>query len=371
MPEKVPKPADRFLLSAVGYHFGERKAAAQLSEAAAKVPPEELGRLSENAAYHELEPLLHLISTDCSELGNPLGLPEELESNWARTYRRELARTAIIHYGASKAISALAEAQVRAVPLKGYFFSSAIYERQGARPFRDLDLLVEKASLPAMDKALRGAGFIPQPARPSFVPAPAYTVYALPLEESDMAMEVDIHIGMHWPEEYHRRTGLRTEELWSQASEGEAGGQHCWRLSPVHLAITTLLDVAVNHRYARLIKFRDMLELCRKCSLDWNEMEYTCHRWRIRSYVGPGLRFAAALHPDLDIPEEIKAAILPSYPLMKVFLRALPPASLPSHRSRSFTPPNLIFFLLADTPSERARGLLHVPFHMLKGFRRV
>lgn len=74
---------------------------------------------------------------------------------------------------------------------------------------------------------------------------------------------------------------------------------------------------------------------------------------------------------DFAVPHGVLDSILPSYPLMKTFLRTLPLASLPDHRSRSYSPPNLIFFLLADTSGERARGLIRIPSHMLKGMRKA
>jgi hypothetical protein len=364
-------PGSTFLLSAITYDFGDGQAAALLKEMAHEVPANQLLRLSQNAAYHELEPLLHLISVDCSQLHCPLDLPQELLSRWAQIHEMELARSAIIQFGAAKAMATLANAGIRAIPLKGYFLASSFYERKGARAFRDLDLLVEKDSLQALDEALRKAGFVPQPGRPSFVPAPAHTVYSLPLEESDMAMEVDIHIGMHWPEEYFQRTNLIPEDLWAEASPLDVEGQPAWGMSREHLVATTLLDVAINHRYARLIKFRDLYEILHDTVIKWDAMISLCERWKVRSYVGPGLRFMSGMDPDIDIPKGVLDSILPSYPLMNLYLRTLPLASLPNHRSRSFSSSNLCFFLLADTPIERARGLMHIPSHMLRGRHKV
>jgi hypothetical protein len=281
-----------------------------------------------------------------------------------------MARTTMIHYGAVKALSALAEAGIRAVPLKGFYLASCSYERKSARGFKDLDLLVEPTALMGLNEALLGAGFQPAPDRPSFVPAPAYTVYSLPMEGSDTAMEIDIHIGMHWPEEYEHRTSFRSEDLWSSAAAEEVEGMRLWALSPEHLVITTLLDVAVNHRYARLVKFRDVLEILRTAEVDWVEVEAWCRRWEVRSFVGPGLRFLAEMDGGINMPSGMLDSLLPSYAAMRMFLRALPAAALPDHRSRSFSFANLMFFGLSDTPRERARGLLHMPGHILRGRRR-
>jgi hypothetical protein len=367
LQRKTERVSSLFLLSAAAYRFGEEEGAARLSELAGMIPPAELAKLEENASYHELEPLLHLVAGDCSRLGHPLNLPENLAARWSRVHERESARSAVIHHGAGMALAALVDAGVRTIPLKGYYLASRFYERKSSRPFRDLDLLVEEESLPALNRALLDTGFRPHPGRPSFVPAPAYTVYFLPVGESDAAMEIDIHVGMHWPEEYFLRTRFRSEDLWTEVSPEIVEGTPAWSLSPVHLVITTLLDVAVNHRYARLVKFRDLCEILRKVELDWEEMVSWCRRWEVRSFVGPGLRFLAELDPALMEPPPGPEPLLPSYPLMDLFLRAMPAAGIPDHRARSFSLPNLIFFLLADTGSERARGLLHLPRHILRG----
>jgi len=142
-----------------------------------------------------------------------------------------------------------------------------------------------------------------------------------------------------------------------------------WALSPEHLVITTLLDAAVNHRYARLVKFRDVLEILRGAEVDWGEVDEWCRRWGVRSFVGPGLRFLSQLDEGA-VPADTPGSILPSYAAMRLFGRVLLLSALPDHRSRSFSLPNLLFFYLADTPRQRARGLMYVPRHVLRGRHR-
>lgn len=370
MTEKRGEGTSFFLLAAVAYRFGREDEAARLAALAESIPARSLPGLAKDAAYHELEPLLHLAAENCGDLSHPLRLPEEMLASWAYAHNRELARGALISHGAARALTALQEAGVRAVPLKGFYLASRYYARKGARSFRDLDIFVEPQSLALLDEALTTAGFVPQPGRPSFVPAPAYTVYSLPMQESDLAMEIDIHIGMHWPEEYHRRTRFSGGDLWAQASPQEVEGLRVWGLCPEHLVITTLLDVAVNHRYARLIKFRDVIEVLRTEEVDWQELERWCRTWMVSSYVAPGLFYLSRIDPELRGAVSCMERLMPSYAAVKLFLKSLPPESLPGHRSRSFTLPNLLFFLLADAPRERARGLIYLPKHLVRGRHR-
>lgn len=355
-----------FLLEAVAYRFGWEADAEALAQIAGLVDAHGLKRLRGNADYHELQSLLAELCEDCSRLGHPLPLPDELLQVWAATSQREQVRTTLIHYGATLALQALAGAGIRAIPLKGYHIST-LYERPAARGFRDLDLLVERDSLQGLHLALLDAGFQPQEGRPAFVPAPAFTVYYIPIDGSDTGMEIDVHIGMHWPGEYFERTAFRGEDIWAEARELDGGGVKYWGMSNEHLVITTLLDVAVNHRYARLIKFRDLIELLRKQPVDWDTIAETASRWRVNSFVGPGLPMLREMDRGL-VPEDIEGMI-PSYALMRLFRRLLKAGDLPAHRSRSFTPSNLVFFLLGDTPDARARGVIHIPMHLLNARR--
>ncbi|NPV60702.1 MAG: hypothetical protein HPY75_13725 [Actinobacteria bacterium] len=368
---RMENPATDFLFRATAHRFGDGESARELARSAERLNEPALARdLLRNASYHELEPLLHAVVVDCMRSGHDPGLPQDLLDAWEEASARESARTAVIQFGAAKALKALEEAGIGAIPLKGFYLAARCYERKSARGFRDLDLLVREEDLGGLHRSLLDAGFQPAPERPSFVPAPACTVYSLPLAESGMAMEIDIHVGMHWPAEYERRTSFRASDIWDEAVAERVEGMAFLAMRPEHLVITTLLDVAVNHRYARLVKFRDVIETLRSRDLDWNKLVEDTRRWGVRSFVAPGLLYLCRMDPSCPVPSGVVDSLLPSYAFMRAFLRALPAEALPSHRSRSFSPANLLFFLLADDRRERYRGLAYIPKHLLKGLHR-
>lgn len=363
-------PADTFLLRAVSYRFGTEEDAGELCRLARGMDSGGWERLRCNAEYHEMVPLLHAIDEDCSAAGAPLSLPPGLARRWAEDHLWEQARTAVIRSAAEKALRALADGGLRAAPLKGFFLDSMVYARKGIRAYRDLDLLVEEGSLSRLNHILLSSGFKPHPHRPSFVPPPAHTVYLLPLEGGEMVAEVDIHVGMHWPHEYENRTRFSPPDLWAHAFPVEVDGLPAWALRAEQLVVTTILDAAVNHRYARLIRFRDLVEISRRFQVDWEEVVYWSQRWQVASFVAPGLLLLSEMAEDLPGPREAAERSMPSYAALRSFLRSLRASSLPGHRSRSFTLPNLLFFLLADSPARRMRGLIHLPRHALRGLRR-
>jgi len=375
--EALHSPASRcggavaaFLLAAVSYRFGEVEDAERLRRICRGISLAEAGVLAKHADYHEMAPLLHLVREDCSSPGLDLSLPGACGEEWRSVYARETVRSTLIHHVAVKTLPALAKAGIRAVPLKGYYLSARYYGRRGARAFRDLDILVEEEALADLDRALSALGFRPILGRPSFVPPSAHTVYCLTLEDGSSLVELDVHVGMHWPAEYERRTLFRASDLWRHASPEILDGVPIWALRPEHLVLTTLLDLAVNHRFARLIKFRDVLEIISKETLDWDEVTRLGQAWRVASYVGPGLLYLQALDPERRIPGRVLETLLPDYATSRLFLRCLRAGDLPRHRSRSFTPANLFFFMLADTRRDRLRGLFTVPQHLFRGRKR-
>lgn len=368
---RIEGPTADFLLRVIAYRFGDGESARELARSAERLNEPALVRtLLGDASHHELEPLLHAVVVDCMRSGHDPGLPQDLLDAWEEASARESARTAVIQFGAVKALRALEEAGIGVIPLKGFYLAACCYERRSARGFRDLDLLVREEDLGGLHRALLGAGFQPAPERPPFVPAPAYTVYSLPLAESGMAMEIDIHIGMHWPAEYERRASFRASDIWDEAVAERAEGGAFLAMRPEHLVITTLLDVAVNHRYARLVKFRDVMEVLRSRELDWDKLAGETRRWRVSSFVAPGLLYLCRMDPSCPVPGGVADSLLPSYASMRAFLRALPAEALPSHRSRSFSLANLLFFMLADDRRERYRGMAYIPKHLLKGLHR-
>ncbi len=362
--------ADGFLLAAVSYRFGDVGDARSLSRLSSRLGPGDEERLSGHARYHELLPLLHLVAADCASLGHALGLPSSTLRLWEEEYRRETVRSSLVIHGARAALTVLSESGIRAIPLKGVYLSARYYRKPGARPFRDFDLLVREEDLRGLHSALCGAGFRPLEGRPSFVPSPACTVYSLTLEDGITAVEVDVHVGMHWPAEYERRTRFRVSDIWRDARGESWEGIPILAMRPEHLLIVTLLDLAVNHRYARLIKHRDLLEIIDMEAIDWDEVSRCAKRWEVASQVGPGLLYLRHLEPANRVPASVVGELTPGYLAGKLFIRSLPPWNLPAHRSRSFSPANFLFFLLADRPGERLRGLAYIPGHIRRGLRR-
>jgi len=105
-----------------------------------------------------------------------LGAPEATDEVLRRARREAWAHNQLILDRARPALTALHRAGIQTVLLKGAALSLAVYPDRGARPFGDVDALVEPASIDTARAILAGlgwtcphtAGTLPQTGRHSF-----------------------------------------------------------------------------------------------------------------------------------------------------------------------------------------------------------
>ena len=137
-------------------------------------------------------------------------------------------------------------------------------------------------------------------------------------------------------------------------------------MSPEHLVIYTCLDLAVNHRFAHLIKFRDLFEVFSRFPVDFGELSLWAGRWEVRSFVFLGLSIFRAMGGGSFVSREQLLGLRPRYPLLKAYEAMTPPRSLPYRRARTVSRPTWVFLLLGDRLGQRARGLLNLPRHLFR-----
>lgn len=112
----------------------------------------ELGHLADMLL---LEPILHLRGTR-GELGE---VAKDLRGKWAEAYRDNAIRVLAQRRALLKAVTALGEAGIGAVALKGSALAWTVYPAPAARAMRDIDLLVDETAAPDAYLTLRDAGW--------------------------------------------------------------------------------------------------------------------------------------------------------------------------------------------------------------------
>jgi hypothetical protein len=258
---------------------------------------------------------------------------------------------------------------LRVIPLKGSYLASRIYSRKEARPYRDIDLMFRQEDLGAASRILKEEGFTPRKGGPEFVPSPYCTSHQRTLEGGRLKVEVDLHVSMHWPREYFRRTRFNQADIWGCSREDELAGMPVTSMSPEHLLICTCLDLAMNHRFARLIALRDLFEMVSGTGIDFEEVSSWSRRWEVCSFVYLSLDLLCRLGEGRLLPEDALERMRPRYPMIRLYRSTLIPSRLPSMRARSLTPRNLLFFLLGDHPAQRLHGLRGLPRHLYSRVR--
>ncbi len=357
------------MLQLCTFRFSDEEDQRDLARSLKPLDTEQRGMFHKNLAYHSLSSLMHLALEDLA--GKDL-LPDGagmLREECATAFHRDLVRTTLIDHNCRLLLLDSAQSGLLPMPLKGNYLSSLVYSRQDARPYRDVDLLVRPQDLPAMAEVLKRNGYLPRRGMEEFLPAPYSTTYVKRLEGDRLKVDLDLHTSIHWPREYFARTRFDATDIWRQASRIDFNGMPAMAMSPEHLVIYTCLDLAINHRFAHLLKFRDLYEILSRFTLDYDELLRWVDRWKVRSYVCPALDLFRQAGGDSLIPPNLLADLDPCYLLSKVFGALLPARALPSHRARNASPANLVFFLLADDPRQRYSGLLHLPRHLLRKFK--
>ena len=353
----------------MAYRFGNLEDACALSETLRSLGEEQDPLILQDLTYHCLLPLAHLALRDLQEMGLPLGPSSRLFAECALGFHRDLVRTTIIEHQLRSLLERCSNEGLRPLPLKGNYLAARIYSRREARPYRDIDLMVRRSEVEAAVRILEKEGFRPQRGGPEFMPPPHSTCFRRELEGGRLKVDVDLHLSIHWPREYDRRTRFEPEDIWSCSREDQLWGLPITSMSPEHLVIFLCLDLAANHRFARLITLRDLLESLSAERVDFAELARWCRRWEVQSLVHPALRLLAGVAPRDTVPTGALEELRPRYPLYRAYELMLSPRRLSSMRSRSLTPRNLIFFLLADKPSQRASGLARIPGHLYSRLR--
>ncbi|MBX7528095.1 nucleotidyltransferase family protein [Qipengyuania vesicularis] len=154
----------------------------------------ELGHLADMLL---LEPILHWRDTR-GELGR---VAEDLRGKWAEAYRENAIRVLAQRRALLKAVTALGEAGIGAVALKGSALAWTVYPAPAARAMRDIDLLVDETAAPEAYLTLQDAGWAgPQQSPDMLADFSAEHTHLPPLLSAEkIVCEVHSHVWLRPP----------------------------------------------------------------------------------------------------------------------------------------------------------------------------
>lgn len=214
------------------------------------------------------------------------------------------------------------------VVLKGPALAHAFYPGASWRSFSDVDLLVRTSEWRRACALLERAGFhrkLPEP-RSGF--DERFGKAAVHMDRR--GLEVDLHrtlvVGPFgvW---------LPPEQLLERTEDLVLAGMSVRRLDDTRALIHACLHAVLGWREPLLVPLRDVLQIVRAGSIDWEDLARCAARWRIRSVVGLAFETARDVL-GVQLPPEADALTRVSVPRRE--RRALA-AYVTSRRSRGGT----------------------------------
>ncbi|OGG56879.1 MAG: hypothetical protein A3F84_10845 [Candidatus Handelsmanbacteria bacterium RIFCSPLOWO2_12_FULL_64_10] len=320
------------------------------------LPDSEAGweRLIALAETRDLAPLLYCQAREV--------LPPAAARTLSGAYYVSAARCAVLTDAVGKVLTALREADVPTVVLKGAALSETVYPSPAARPMTDVDLLVSPDRLRAADGALARLGYCAVDGRAEEVdPARPTSLSTLDYRAPDpLAPSVHLHwhlVNTSIPTEAYRDF-IRLDEVWDAALPFAVAGATALRLAPHHLLVY-LCEHALrpSHAFYKPLHLTDLAWVIAREGPDWGQVIDVAQRFRLARLAYFGLRIVQE-QMGAPVPGEVLVALRPDCLTRgeRYFLRqALRGRARPGTST-------FIHLALRRTALEKARFLLRILF---------
>ena len=183
-------PEDKLLLSVVKTHT----TAQELKDIDSLLPlVKDWENFVTQLIAHGSAPLLF---KKLSLLNNNSLIPTEVKTKLQQAYYKTLTRSMVLYEGFATVASALKEAGIKVVALKGVYLSECLYGDIALRQFSDMDILVHEGDGEQCVAILTGMGFKPFTTNMTeFIDSQAEIVHYKPMVKGNLSVE--IHIRLH------------------------------------------------------------------------------------------------------------------------------------------------------------------------------
>ncbi|HEY2993667.1 MAG TPA: nucleotidyltransferase family protein [Methylomirabilota bacterium] len=215
-----------------------------------------------------------------------------------------VARTLLLARTQASVLSALAAAGVRAAPLRGPALGERLYDDPALRPCGDVDVLVDRAALGPVERALAALGFHEVDRRTGF--AREFS-YALELVESSHGVVVEPHFTLGYPP---FTEAVDLGRVWSRARRARMAGVESLTLGSEATLLNLCLHVVHKAPAVPALWIYDLDRLVRRegAALDWPEFVALARASRLAPLVASTLRQATALF-DSPVPDDVLAEL--------------------------------------------------------------
>jgi hypothetical protein len=218
--------------------------------------------------------LLHGLVPVLAPRASSIAGPED--ARWLDAMAREHAFRALAGTSSTvRAHRALADAGVAALALKGATLGVRTTGCASGRTFTDVDVLVDPASMPAAEAALKNAGW--EPCGPTSTPfgGPHSRWAALVGHHTHYVQPGELDVELHWQAANAGAFPVRFGDLWARRKAFAVGGFDIWALDDVD----ELLQVATHaalHGFIRLAWVVDIARLLPAVGRWWPAVVAAC-----------------------------------------------------------------------------------------------
>jgi len=231
--------------------------------------------------------------------------PDDVRERLREASVRLTARALALAAELGAILRALATAGVACAPLRGAALGERLYDDACARPAGDIDLLVRRDDLDAVESTLAARGFRALDRRAGFAREFSYT----------LEMARDAHGGIvvepHWTLAYPPfADALDMDRIWARCRAGHVVGAPARLLAPEAMLLNLCLHLVHKTPDVSLLWLLDIDRLVRREAdvIDWDELIGLARGARLERQVAAGLRHAQTL---LAIP--VPASVMQAF----------------------------------------------------------
>ena len=258
-------------------------------------------KLLQETEQHGLTPLLYR-RVQAAGVAVPEDVGKKMHAAYLRTAEQNIRRYEIL----SRIYKACDEAGIEVIPLKGIYLASEVYRDIALREMSDIDILVRKKNLDAVEDILDELGFISLQQNKDPVFEKGHHLRYI-IEESGLLIEV------HWdlmdPDD---SVQVDIDALWDRSGSQDDAGKNVRALSPEDLLLHLSVHLA-NHTF--FLGLRGLYDLAMTIDvfmkvIDWDRLYDLAVAWNAVRALYVNLQLASDLL-DVEVMGEYLERIKP------------------------------------------------------------
>ncbi len=221
-------------------------------------------RVMQLVRAHEILPV---VWRNLKRLSFP-GVPQSVEAELTDLFRHNALRNSLFAAELAHVLSALADAQVPAMPLKGIAAAESLYGDAAMRVCADIDVLVPPKYFPVAFNALRSLGYCADFAQPRLAGLIARYGKDCGLMRQDGTRwyPLQLHAGLIWGGPAER---MLSEQIWAAAQQEDFHGTPAFAMTAEWQFLYFAVHAA-RHGLSCLKWLVDLDQLCTRPGVDWD-----------------------------------------------------------------------------------------------------